>query len=79
MNPATPGAPDPFVRAITWGAVVVSKVPDIIWRDSGHRMSLPFSATVSLLIIVTAVVLRTFPRLRGLTRFLLAVAALNFA
>ena len=47
MNP-TPRTPDPSVRAIAWAAVIVSTVPDIIWRDSGHRMSFLFMAMVLL-------------------------------
>lgn len=78
MNP-TPRTPDPSVRAIAWGAVIVSTVPDIIWRDSGHRMSFLFMAMVLLPIAVTALAVMAFPRLRGLTRFLLALAALDFA
>ena len=79
MNPAAPRAPDPWARIIAWAAVIVSTVPDVIWQESGHRMSFLFTAIESLLIAVTGIAVLQFPRLRGLTRFLLAVAALDFA
>lgn len=79
MSPATPRAADPWARVIAWTAVVVTTVPDIVWQESGHRMSFLFSAVESLLIVVTAIAVRPFPRLRGLTRFLLALAALDLA
>jgi membrane protease YdiL (CAAX protease family) len=79
MNPATPGAPNPAARIIAWAAVIVLTVPDIIWRESGHRMSFLFAATESLLIAFVGIAVLAFPRLRGLARFLLAVAAIDFA
>lgn len=79
MNPATPRASDPLARIIAWTAVVLSTVPDIIWQESGHRVSFSFTAIETLLVAVTAIAVIPFPRLRGLTRFLLAVALLNFA
>jgi membrane protease YdiL (CAAX protease family) len=79
MNPSTPRAPDPWARIIAWTAVFVSTVPEIIWQESGHRISFSFTAMESLLIAVAAIAVIPFPRLRGLTRFLMAVAALNFA
>ena len=79
MNPATPRTTDPWTRIIAWTAVVASTVPDIIWQESGHGRSFLFTAIESLLIAVTALAILPFPRLRGLTRFLLAVAALDFA
>lgn len=79
MNPAPPRAPDPLVRAIAWTAVAFSTIPDIVWRESGHPMTFLVTAVESLLIAVSAVAVLPFPRLRGLTRFLLAVAALDFA
>lgn len=79
MNPATPLAPNPWARIIAWGAVVVSTVPEIIWRESGHRMSFFFTALESLLIAIAGIAVLAFPRLRGLSRFLLAVAAVDFA
>ena len=79
MNPATPRAPDPLARIIAWAAVIVSTVPDIVWRESGHQMSFLFTLIKTLLVAVTAIAVLPFARLRGLTRFLLAVAALDFA
>jgi membrane protease YdiL (CAAX protease family) len=79
MNPSTPRASDPWPRIIAWTAVVGSTVPEIFWLESGHRISFSFTAIESLVIVIVAIAVRPFPRLRGLTRFLLAVAALNFA
>ena len=78
MSPATPRTTDPWARVIAWSAVVVSTVPDIVWQESGHRMSFLLTAIESLLIAGTALAVLPFPRFRGLTRFLLAVAALDF-
>ena len=80
MNPsASARASDPWPRFIAWTAVVGSTVPEIIWQESGHRVSFLFVALESLIIAAAGVAALAFPRLRGLTRFLLAVAALNFA
>jgi membrane protease YdiL (CAAX protease family) len=79
MNPATPRAPEPSARIIAWAAVLACTVPDIIWRESGNRMSFLFSAIQSLLIASVAIAVLAFPRLRGLARFLLALAAVDFA
>lgn len=79
MNPGPPRAPDPLVRALAWTAVAISTIPDIVWRESGHPMTFLVTAVETLLIAVSAIAVLPFPRLRGLTRFLLAVAALDFA
>ena len=79
MKPATPRVSNPPARIIAWAAVIISTVPDIIWRESGHQMSFLFTAIESLLIAAAGIAVLAFPRLRGLTRFLLAVAALDFA
>jgi membrane protease YdiL (CAAX protease family) len=79
MSSATPRAPNPWARSIAWAAVLISTVPDIIWRESGQRMSFLFAAIESLVIVLAAIAVLPFPRLRGLSRFLLAVAALDFA
>jgi membrane protease YdiL (CAAX protease family) len=79
MNDGTPRASDPWARAIAWTAVVASTVPEIMWRESGHPISFSFTAIESLLIALTAIAVLPFPRFRGLARFLLAVAAVNFA
>lgn len=77
MNPRK--SPDPLVRIIAWGAVIVSTVPEIIWQELGHRISFWFTATESLVLILAAFMVLPVARLRGLVRFLMAVAALNFA
>jgi membrane protease YdiL (CAAX protease family) len=79
MNPGTLRASDPWPRIIAWAAVVGSTVPEIIWQESGHRISFSFTAIESLLIAITAIAVLPFPRFRGLVRFLLAVAVVNFA
>src|SRR5437763_1523271 len=66
-------------RFIAWSAVIASALPEIIWQESGHRISFWFTATESLLLILGALAVLPFSRLRGLARFLVAVAALNFA
>jgi membrane protease YdiL (CAAX protease family) len=77
MNPRK--SSDPLLRFIAWGAVIASTVPEIIWQESGHRVSFWFTAIECLLIVLTAFAILPFSRLRGLVRFLIAVAALNFA
>ncbi|HYJ06081.1 MAG TPA: CPBP family intramembrane glutamic endopeptidase [Chthoniobacterales bacterium] len=79
MKPGPPRVPDPRARLIAWSAIVFCTVPDIIWRDAGQRMSLLFTASVALPVVVAAIAVRAFPGLRGLSRFLLAVAALDFS
>ena len=79
MNKVTPRASDPWSRIIAWTAVIASTVPEIIWQESGHRISFSFTVIESLLIALAAIAILPFPRFRGLTRFLLAVAAVNFA
>jgi membrane protease YdiL (CAAX protease family) len=70
---------DPLLRFIAWSAVIASTVPEIIWQESGHRISFWFTATESLVLVLAAFAILPFSRLRGLARFLVAVAALNFA
>jgi membrane protease YdiL (CAAX protease family) len=70
---------DPRLRFMAWGAVMATTVPEIIWQESGHRISFWFTATQSLLLILAAFAILPFSRLRGLARFLVAAAALNFA
>jgi membrane protease YdiL (CAAX protease family) len=77
MNPQK--SPDPLPRLVAWSAVLVSTVPEIIWQESGHRISFWFTAIESLVLILAAFVVLRFARLRGLTRFLVAIAVLNFA
>src|SRR5664279_3710449 len=77
MNPRK--SPDPLPRIIVWSAVLASTVPEIIWQEFGYRISFWFTATESLVLILAAFLVLPFARVRGLARFLMAVAALNFA
>ena len=70
---------DLLPRFIAWSAVIESALPEIIWQESGHRLSFWFTATQSLLLVLAALAVLPFSRLRGLARFLVAVAVLNFA
>jgi membrane protease YdiL (CAAX protease family) len=79
MNPGPANESDPLPRFIAWSAVIASAVPEIIWQESGHRISFWFTATESLLLVLAALAVLPFSRLRGLARFLAAIAALNFA
>jgi membrane protease YdiL (CAAX protease family) len=79
MNPATPAPSDPLPRIIAWTAVVGSTLPGVIWQESGHNVSFWFTAIESLLILAAALAAIWIPSLRRLTRFLIAVALLNFA
>lgn len=77
MNPQK--SPDPLPRLIAWGAIIASVVPEIFWQESGHRISFWFTGTESLVLILAAFAVLPFSRLRGLARFIFALAALNFA
>ena len=77
MNPASTPT-DPWLRFLAWAAVIGSTLPDIIWRESGHEVSFRFTTVESLLILTAALATIWMPRLRGLTRFLVAIALLNF-
>jgi membrane protease YdiL (CAAX protease family) len=77
MNPGK--SSDPLLRLIAWSAVIASTVPEIIWQESGHQISFCFTATESLVLVLAALAVLPFSRLHGLARFLVAVAALNFA
>ena len=79
MNPDTPALPNSLSRLVAWGAVFGSTLPEIIWQESGHPVSCWFTITVSLLLLATALLAVWIPSLRALTRFLIAVALLNFA
>src|SRR5205814_5761099 len=79
MNPDTPALPNSLPRLVAWGAVFGSTLPEIIWQESGHPVSCWFTITVSLLLLATALLAVWVPSLRALTRFLIAVALLNFA
>jgi membrane protease YdiL (CAAX protease family) len=77
MNSGTVKQSDPLPRFIAWSAVIASTVPEIIWQESGHRMSLWFTGTESLLLVLAALAVLPFPRLRSTARFIFALAALN--
>jgi membrane protease YdiL (CAAX protease family) len=77
MNPQK--SPDPLPRLIAWAAIIASTVPEILWQESGHRISFWFTGTESLILVLAAFAVLPFSRLRGLARFIFAVAALNFA
>jgi membrane protease YdiL (CAAX protease family) len=79
MNPSTTKTSDPLRRAIAWIAVVGSTVPEVVWKELGHRVTFSFIAIETILLVAAAVAVTRFPRLRDLSRFLLAIAALNFA
>lgn len=79
MNPPRAKKADLLPRFIAWSAVLASAVPEIIWQESGHRISFWFISTQSLVLVLAALAVLPFSHLRGLARFLVAVAALNFA
>src|SRR5947209_312753 len=77
MTPVTPRKPEALLRFVAWGAILASSVPDIILRDPGQPAPL-WSTGVETLLILSAVFAAIWvPRLRRLTRFLVAVAILN--
>jgi membrane protease YdiL (CAAX protease family) len=78
MNPGRTKKADLLPRFIAWSAVLASAVPEIIWQESGHRISFWFTTIQSLVLVLAALAVLPFSRLRGLARFLVAVAALNF-
>jgi membrane protease YdiL (CAAX protease family) len=78
MNSSRAKESDPLPRLVALSAVIASTVPEIIWQESGHRMSFWFNGTESLLLLLAAVAVLPFSRLRPLARFIFALAALNF-
>ena len=79
MNPATPATSSPWPRIIAWAAVIGSTLPEIIWQESGHKISVWFTTIESLCILAAALSAIWVPSLRSIVRFLVAVAILNFA
>ena len=79
MNAGTPRKSDPLARALAWGAVLASSVPEIVWQETGHRLAFSVTVIESVVIALASLIVLASPRLRGLTRFLLAIAALNLA
>ncbi|MEY2562705.1 MAG: protease family protein [Verrucomicrobiota bacterium] len=69
---------DPLVRVIAWaGVIAASALPTIVWRESGHGRAPGLVLAQCIILIAAAVAVQFFPRLRILTRFLLALAALR--
>ena len=69
---------DPLPRANAWGAVIFSSaLPTIIWHESGHARSFWLALIQCAVLIIAAIGVLPFPRLRVLTRFLLALAVLR--
>jgi membrane protease YdiL (CAAX protease family) len=79
MNPTAPAPSNLLPRLIAWGALVASTLPEIIWQESGHPVTWWFTAIESLLILAAALLAIWIPSLRGIARFLVAVALLNIA
>jgi membrane protease YdiL (CAAX protease family) len=79
MNPATPALSNPWPRVVAWGAVIGATLPEILWQESGHKVSCWFTAIESLLVLAAALLAVWVRSLRSITRFLVAVALLNFA
>ena len=79
MNPGSPVSANPWPRIVAWAAVLGSTVPDIIWRESGNSRSVRVTVIESSVILIAALAALRIPVLRGLTRFLLAIAILNLA
>jgi membrane protease YdiL (CAAX protease family) len=79
MNPAAPATSSPWPRVVAWAAVIGSTLPEIIWQESGHKISFWFTTIESASILLGALAAIWVPSLRGLWRFLVAIALLNFA
>jgi membrane protease YdiL (CAAX protease family) len=79
MSPAAPATSSPWPRVVAWAAVIGSTLPDIIWQESGLKISFWFTTIESACILVAALAAIWVPSLRGIWRFLVAVAILNFA
>jgi membrane protease YdiL (CAAX protease family) len=59
--------------------VIGSTLPEIIWQESGYKLSFWFTTIESSCILLAALAALFVPSLRRLCRFLVAVAILNFA
>src|SRR5436190_15218367 len=79
MNPTTPGTSTTWPRIVAWAAVIGSTVPEIFWQASGRKLTIWFSGTESICILLAALAALWVPSLRVIVRFLIAVALLNFA
>lgn len=76
MNPIPPPV-ELWPRLIGWGAVLITTLPDIIWQETGHQVSFGITIVESLMVLVAALAAIWIPSLRGVTRFLIAIALLN--
>ena len=78
MNPAAPATSSPWPRIVAWAAVIGSTLPEIIWQESGHKLSFWFTTIESSCVLLAALIAVSTPSLRSLWRFLVAIALLNF-
>lgn len=69
----------PWPRVVAWAAVIGSTLPEIFWQESGHKVGFWFSTIEASCLILAALAAIWIPSLRGLWRFLVAVALVNFA
>ncbi len=79
MNPATPPSSESLPRIVAWAAVIASTLPEIVWRESGHEISVWWTGGESLLVLLAAFAAIWVEPLRKIARFLIAVSILNFA
>src|SRR3954468_3942916 len=79
MNPAPPATSSPWPRLVAWAAIVGSTLLEIIWQESGHKLSFWFTTIESGCVLLAALATVWIPSLRSLWRFLVAVALLIFA
>jgi len=79
MNPTTPRSSDSWPRIVAWAAAIGGRLPEILWRESGHQVSVWFTAGESLLLLLVALAGIWIVSLRKVARFLIAIAILNFA
>ncbi|HEY2139995.1 MAG TPA: CPBP family intramembrane glutamic endopeptidase [Chthoniobacterales bacterium] len=70
---------NPWPRVVAWAAVIGTTLSEIIWQESGHKVSFWFTATESLLVLAAALLAVWIRSFRRVARFLVAVALLNFA
>lgn len=78
MNTGKGKPSDSLPRIVAWFAVIIaSALPEIIWQESGHRVSIWLLAAQCVLPALAGIVVLRFGRLRILARFLLALAGLR--
>src|ERR1041385_317631 len=76
-NSASPPA-EILPRVVAWSAIICSTLPEIIWRESGHEISLWWTAGDSLVVLLAALAAIWITPLRKIARFLIAISILNF-